>query len=206
MALEALHTADDRLSLIIAMAPKGLRTVDVGCDHGHVAAALGAVGSERELHRHSPRRDIPRVVADGLRGHTQVELAILTGMGPRLILGILDRGPAPIQAIVHSPQHSHALRVGLAERGWVVTAEGVAPENGRLAEVLLIEKGEPEGFSFELAFGRALLNHPLGLGHAQQLREDWGRLAADAPADTEAHQKAKQWLLWLDQHIDSFSG
>ena len=206
MSLETLYSASDRLSLIIQMAPKGLRTVDVGCDHGHVAAALGAVGSEREFHRLSPRKDIARVVANGLAGHSNVELAILTGMGPKLILGILDRGPEPQQAIVHTPQHSHALRLGLAERGWVVLAEGLAPENGRYAEVIHVERGAPEEFSFELGFGRSLMRHPLARAHAEQLRKDWSRLVNDAPEDTDAHRKAKAWLTWLDQHIPSFSG
>ena len=206
MSTTTLYSADDRLSLIIEMAPRGFRTVDVGCDHGHVAAALGAVGSEREWHRHSSRSDIPRVVANGLAGHSDVELAILTGMGPRLILGILDRGPSPLQAIVHTPQHSHALRAGLAERGWEVVAEGLAPENGRFAEVIHIQFGEPEEFSFELCFGRGLMGHPWAKAHAEQLRKDWSRLANDAPEHTNAHQQAKEWLAWLDQHIPTFSG
>ena len=206
MSSDRIHTAPDRLSLIIQMAPKGLRTVDVGCDHGHVAAAIGAIGSERELHRHSPRQDIPRVVADGLLGHANVELAIITGMGPRLILGILDRGPEPDQALVHTPQHSHALRTGLAERGWVVVADGLAPENGKFAEVIHVKKGDPEDFSFEVAFGRNLIGHPLAIEHARNLRNDWSRLANDAPQGTHAHTQAKAWLAWLDQHILPFSG
>jgi tRNA A22 N-methylase len=191
----------DRLSLIIQLAPKGLRCVDVGCDHGHVAAALGAIASEREGHRLPRREDVARVIADGLRGHKDVDLAILTGMGPRLILGILDRGPSPKEAIVHSPQHSHVLREGLAARGWRVYREGLAPENGRFAEVLHIRPGKSPYAGYVLAFGASLMRHPWAREHAAHLRESWRRLAQDAPEGTEAHSRASGWIEWLDTHM-----
>lgn len=197
---EAL-SAPNRLSLIAKMAPKGLRSVDIGCDHGHISAALNAVASEREPHRLPRRTDVPRVVADGLLGHKDVELAVLTGMGPKLILKIIDAGPLPREAIVHSPQHTHVLREGLAERGWRVHREGLAPENGRFAEVLHIRPGDAQGEGYLLAFGPSFFQHPWGWAHATRLREDWARLAGDAPPGTNAHQKATGWIMWLDKQL-----
>jgi tRNA A22 N-methylase len=196
-----LQSADTRLGLIVQMAPKGLRTVDVGCDHGHVAKALDAVGSEREFHRLPRRLDIHRVVANGLRGHRDVELAIITGMGPRLILQILERGPRPDQAIVHSPQHTHALRAGLAQAGWNVLSQGLAPENGRFAEVLHIIPGEVTAPTKEICFGVSLLEHPWGFEHARILRGDWLRLLQDAPEHTGAHATARSWVAWFDHQL-----
>ena len=63
--------------------------VDVGCDHGHVAAALGAVGTERRSNRLPRRHDIPLVVADGIAPFRHVDLAVIAGMGPEKIFGIL---------------------------------------------------------------------------------------------------------------------
>jgi tRNA A22 N-methylase len=197
---EAL-SAPNRMALIVQMAPKGKRCVDVGCDHGHVSAALSAVASEKEPHRLPRRTDVPRVVADGLLGHKNVELAILTGMGPKLILKILDAGPSPEEAIVHSPQHTHVLREGLAERGWRVHREGLAPENGRYAEVLHIRRGAPKGDGYLLAFGPSFMEHPWGWTHANRLREDWSRLQSDAPSGTNAHRKASGWIKWLDSQL-----
>ena len=203
--LEAL-SGKDRISLIIEMAPKGRRCVDVGADHGHVAAALGAVASEREPHRLPRRTDVARTVADGLRGHRDVELAILTGMGPRLILRILDEAPRPQELIAHSPQHSHVLRAGLAARGWRVHQEGLAPENGRLAEVLHLRPGESPHSGYVLEFGESLMRHPWGKQHAAQVQSGWSRLAADAPSETEAHQRALGWIDWLEKHMSLFPG
>lgn len=197
-ALADLLSAPNRLDLIQRMAPEGLRCVDVGCDHGHISRALNAVASERELHRLPRRTDVPRVVADGLKGHKNVELAILTGMGPQLILKILAAGPAPQQAIVHSPQHSHVLRVGLKRLGWKVHRQGLAPENGRYAEVMHIRPGASPYRDFDLGFGGALIEHPWAHAHARRLHADWSRLASDAPPHTAAHKKASSWMGWLD--------
>jgi len=197
----SLLSAANRLELICKIAPRGLRTVDVGCDHGHVSKTLSAVASEREPHRLPRRTDVPRVVANGLRGHKNVQLAILTGMGPQLILGILKAGPPPGEAIVHSPQHSHVLRMGLKQLGWRIHRQGLAPENGRFAEVMHIRPGKSPHDGYFLGFGADLLGHPWAAQHAQHLRENWTRLAADAPPHTQAHQKAKAWIQWLDKQF-----
>jgi len=145
-------------------------------------------------------------VADGLKGHRDVELAVLTGMGPRLILRILDEAPRPQELIAHSPQHSHVLREGLAARGWRVHQEGLAPENGRFAEVLHMRPGSTPHSGHLLQFGAALLRHPWAKAHAAHLMNDWTRLAADAPPHTEAHQRAVSWIEWLNKHMDLFPG
>jgi tRNA A22 N-methylase len=133
-----------------------------------------------------------------LKGHKNVELAILTGMGPNLILGILAAGPSPQQAIVHSPQHSQVLRAGLKRLGWKIHRQGLAPENGRYAEVMHIRPGPSPYSDFVLGFGGALIQHPWAQAHARRLHADWSRLASDAPAFTEAHKKAKNWMHWID--------
>ena len=192
-------TGTNRIALIVAMAPARTHVVDVGSDHGHVAAALGAIASEREPHRLPNRHDVPRVVANGLQGHRNVELAILTGMGPRLILSILDAAAPPEEIIVHSPQHAHVLRYGLAERGWRVHREGLAPENGKYAEVIHLKPGRETSSGYPLGFGPSLEQHPWAARHAGILSAGWKRLLEDAPEHTRSHKEAQGWIEWLSR-------
>ena len=190
-------SSSDRLSLIIEMAPRRERIVDVGTDHGHVAAALGAIASEREHHRLPARTDVTRVVADGLRGHKDVQLAVLTGMGPKLILAILDNASPPEEILVHAPQHTHVLRYGLAQRGWKVQREGLAPENGKYAEVIHLKPGTEKASGYTLGFGPTLESHPWAKEHATDLLNGWTRLLHDAPEGTRPHKEAQGWIEWL---------
>ncbi len=177
--------------------------VDVGCDHGYVAAALGAIGSERRSGRLPRRDDIRLVVADGLRPYRRVDLAIIAGMGPAKILEILRDGPRPAAAVLHTPQHPHALREGLAAAGWRIDDERLAPENGRFAEVLLVRPGEETARGYALRFGPRLIasSAPEVEAHARQLRGWWAGLAAQVPAGAPKRAEAEGWVAWLDALI-----
>jgi len=176
--------------------------VDVGTDHGHVASRLGAIGSEREFHRLPQRNDIPRVVADGLRGFRAVDVAIITGMGPRPILEILSAGPFPTHAVIHAPQGSHVLRSGLAAQGWMIEMERLAPENNAFAEVIRIRRGAETHSGHTLEFGPYIARDPLCRPHAEQRILAWKELARNAPAETEAHQRALAWVDWLQELLE----
>jgi len=195
----------DRRQAVLALARPYARgiVVDVGCDHGHVAAALGAIGSERRSNRLPRRHDVPLVVADGMAPFRRVDLAIIAGMGPEKILGILARGPRPAVAVVHSPQHAGSLRVGLAAAGWRIDAERLAPENDRYASVIRVLSGEETATGMELRFGPRLLEHgdPYLTEHAHQLRGWWASLAGSVPAGVPKRAEADAWLVWLDALI-----
>lgn len=130
--------------------------MDVGADHGHVAHAVGAVALEREPQRIG-RRDVPWVVGDGLSCFRNVDTAIIAGMGALTIAGILERGPAPKQAIVHAPDDPPTLRLRLQELGWQIVDERLAPEAKRFAEVLRIEPGTNPETGLTLELGPRLL-------------------------------------------------
>lgn len=170
--------------------------VDVGCDHGHVAAAIGAIGVERRRKRLPPRGDLPLVVADGLRPFRRVDLAVITGMGAETILGVLDAGPRPTVAVVHTPERAWALRLGLAARGYRVEAEGLAPEARGFAEVIRARLGEETATGLSLAFGPKLIHHPLVLDHVAHERARWAIRAARA--NPPEREEAEAWLNFFD--------
>jgi tRNA A22 N-methylase len=166
-----------RRELLIAMCPKGKNIVDVGADHGHVAAALGAIATERLPHR-SGRRDIPWVIADGLKPFRNVEVAIIAGMGARKIMAILDAGPRPQAVVLHAQDDPPLLRRYLASHGWRIEREGLAPEAGRYAEVMVAMPGIETTSGTRLALGPRLLegDDRYLLLHLNQLLGYWSNL------------------------------
>jgi tRNA A22 N-methylase len=157
--------------------------VDVGADHGHVAYALGAVATERALHRRG-RSDVRWVVADGLRPFRRVDLAVVGGMGADTIGRILAEGPRPAVVVVHAADDPPRLRRWLADHGWRIDAERLAREAGRFAEVIRAVPGAEHAEDLDLALGPRLLSgdDPLLAEHLAELRRYYDGLAASVPA------------------------
>jgi tRNA (adenine22-N1)-methyltransferase len=175
--------------------------VDVGADHGHVAHALGAIATEA-LPGRIGRRDVPWVVGDGLTPFRHVGVAIVAGMGWRTIGRILDAGPRPTRAVVvHAQDDPPALRVWLAEHGWRIDAEALAPEAGRFAEILRAVPGAETATGHTLAFGPVLLrsSDPFLREHLAELAGHYDRLAGaigpSHPSLAESMQ-GKAAFLW----------
>lgn len=155
--------------------PVGAVVVDVGADHGHVAAALGAFASER-LPGIPQRDDLAWVIADGLAPWRAVDVAIVAGMGARTIAGILARGPRPrVAAVLHAQDDPIQLRQWLATHGWRIDAEALAPEAGRYAEVVRAVPGVEPSTGERLALGPRLQadGHPLWPAHLRQILGHW---------------------------------
>ncbi len=186
-----------RLAQLARLVPDGGVIVDVGCDHGHLTAHLGAIGVEREPHR-VPRRPGRFLVADGLAPFARVDTAVIAGMGPATLLGILDRGPRPATLVAHCPGGMEVLRQGLADRGWRIEAEALAPEGERISEVLRAVCGEEPHRGHRLWFGPLVEDDPLVEALASQRRAWAEALAVRAPVGSEAHARARGWLAWLD--------
>ncbi|MBK9645636.1 MAG: tRNA (adenine(22)-N(1))-methyltransferase TrmK [Deltaproteobacteria bacterium] len=196
-------TGRPRRELIVRLAQEALAqlgpdpvVVDVGCDHGHVAAALGAIGVERRRQRLPRREDVTLVVADGLTPFRRVDLAVITGMGAETILSVLDAGPRPAVAVLHAPERAWALRQGLAARGYRIDAEGLAPEARGYAEVMRVSTGEETATGLGLAFGPKLLDDPLLLEHVAHERARWAIRAEHA--SSPEREAAEAWLRFFD--------
>lgn len=194
-----------RGELILRLARPHLQgvVVDVGADHGWVASSLArehapVVATERRSNR-LPRWPSLRVVADGLAPFRRVDLAIICGMGPHSILHCLASGPRPRVAVVHSPDRTDTLRVGLKEAGWRIDAEALAPENDRYAEVIRVVPGHEPTEGHALRFGPKLMTDPLLTAHAANVRAHWEHVARKAPVGSAGRRRAVGWLDWLDR-------
>lgn len=190
------------LELLMPHAQSGV-VVDVGCDHGQLTRAIAqrtsalVIGSERMPHR-LPRygAGLNLVVADGIAPLARVDACVIAGMGPHSILGILERGPQPTTAVVHSPDRCDTLRQGLKDLGWRIVEETLAPENDRLAEILRIERGPEPAQGHALWIGPRLLEqeHPLLPQLVQWHRTHWERVSKQAPPGSPGHTRAQGWL------------
>ncbi len=185
------------MALLVSLVPPGGTVVDVGCDHGHVAHALRAVGVERAPRR-LPARPGRYLVANGLAPFRAVDTAVIAGMGPATLLGIVDRGPQPRVLVAHCPDGMDRVRQGLADRGWRIDAEGLAREGDRISEVLRAVPGREPHTGHRLRFGPLLECDPLVEELAAHHLARWRQVAERAPAATEAHQRAVRWIKWFE--------
>ena len=168
-----------RRELLVALCPPAPIVVDVGADHGHVARALGAIATEKAPGRVG-RRDVPWVVADGLRPFRRVDVAIIAGMGAATIAGILERGPRPgVAAVLHAQDDPPGLRVWLAANGFRIDAERLVVEGAGFAEVIRAVPGTEVATGYALLFGPRLLegDDPLLGPHLRGERDRYRELA-----------------------------
>lgn len=166
------------------MVPAGRQVVDVGADHGHLAALLGAVATEKKPGI-PKNRDVPWVIMDGLRAFRAVDVAIIAGMGARTIAGILDAPPRPSMVIAHADDEPWTLRTWLAEHGWQIEAERLALQGDRFCELIRAVPGQEPARGVDLELGPCLLagDDPLLRPWAEDARQRWRHLAAVASSD-----------------------
>jgi tRNA A22 N-methylase len=197
-----------RRAVLVRLCPPADLVVDVGADHGHVAAALGAIAVERRPHR-AGRRDVPWVIADGLAPFRHVPVAVVAGMGAETIEGILARGPRPDVLVAHAPDDPPRLRRWLAAHGWRLDAEALAPEGRRFAEIVRAVPGDETATGLELDFGPRLLagDDPWLRPHLEHHHRYFAELAArTATAAPERSADAARRAAFLaDRLADRFS-
>lgn len=172
--------------MLASLVPPGRQVVDVGADHGHLAAHLGAIATEKKPG--IPKNcDVPWVITDGLRAFRAVDVAIIAGMGARTIAGILDAGPQPAMVIAHADDEPWTLRCWLADHGWHIEAERLALQSGRFCELIRAIPGQEQAQGVDLELGPCLLagDDPLLRPWAEDGHRRWRHLATVASADNE---------------------
>jgi len=194
-----------RRELLVRLASLGPQPrVDVGADHGQVAKALGCIATEIQVVRTS-RLSLPWVVADGVDCFRALGTVVIAGMGARTIGRILSRAPPIERAVLHAQDDPCALRVWLAENGWKITQEGLAPEAGRFAEVVVAVPGVETTTGLSLEYGPALLKSkdPLLVPHLRQLSQHLGRLAELSRPSPAAHARHAERLNFILERLES---
>lgn len=198
MSLSARHAA------IVALVPPGIvPVVDVGAHHGLVAEAVGAIATERLPHRRA-RTGVRWVVADGLRPFREVGTAVIAGMGARRIAGILAAGPRPQVAVLHAQDDPGWLRVWLAQNGWRLDAEALAPEARGFAQVIRAVPGHEPATGLALHLGPRLLEGDAPHRQAWLTHQAaWARdvIAAVSDADPAVRERMAARLAFVEEHL-----
>jgi tRNA (adenine22-N1)-methyltransferase len=156
------------------------------------------------LHRIG-RRDIPWVVCDGLAPFREVGVAIIAGMGARTIAAILEAGPRPGALLLHAQDDPPLLRAYLANNGWRITQEALAPEARRYAEVIVAVPGHESSTGLTLHYGPRLLGEgdPHLLAHLKQLLRHSEDIAeATKTTDSMAYQRERERVDFLEIQLD----
>lgn len=196
----------NRFAVLAGLVPRDAGPiVDVGADHGKVAALLGAIATERRPHRRSDA-DVRWVVADGLAPFRAVGVAVIAGMGWRTIASILG-GPTPVSAaVLHADDDPPSLRGWLASHGWRIDAEALCDPASRpragapLAEVVRAVPGIEASTGLELHYGPRLLasGDPRLPAHLARARRRWEEVARrTAGSAPDVHAEALRHVAFL---------
>lgn len=190
-----------RRELIISLVPNIRPIVEVGCNHGYIADALDAIGTEQRPYQlmNLPRR---KVVADGLSCFKKLGTVIIAGIGAYEIARILSEGPQIEYAVLHAPDRPGWLRVWCADNGFKIDKEALAPEAKRFAEVIGVVPGIETHKGFDLEFGPLLGNDPYIKAHIQE-RLLWWKNSYKKVAEHSATKASLsiKWIHFLEQRL-----
>lgn len=149
-----------RMIAIAQMLPKCDTVADIGCDHGKLACVLiernvcsrviavdispYSVEKTRTLAKEAGIADRVDVrLGDGFAvvKTDEAQAAVLAGLGGDLITRLI--GPArEIPLVLQPMQQGDLLRRFLRQNGYCVTQERMIEENGRIQELLRVERGK----------------------------------------------------------------
>ena len=214
-----------RLRAVADLVPAGAAIVDVGAGAGQLSLWLlgsgrvpaviavereGAVG--RELARRARPRGLSVRSGDGLRalrGSDRAETLVISGLGARSMLRVLDTGGERtrlLRRLVLQPQtEAGLLRSRLVKRGFAIVNERMALERGRFYTVIAAERrpatGPPAHPTLSeddlLQAGPCLVRSgsPVVRAYWIQVQQRTGRLV-DRAGPGRAHERTVgQWAL-----------
>jgi len=153
----------NRLQMLIDFVPKVKTVADIGCDHGYVAIALAKSGNvdkviAMDINKGPLKRAKKNIIASELENQVEtrlsngfeqlqvgeVNLAILAGMGGRLMRSILTKDldkTKKIEWLVLQPQSEIAeVRKLVATLGYVCIEEKALLEDNQFYFAMLLKK------------------------------------------------------------------
>lgn len=172
-----------RLQTVAEYIPEGSRLADIGSDHAYLPchvvkkgkvsyAIAGEVvegpfqSAKKQVEAEGLSNRIEVRKGDGLEviSNDEVDCITIAGMGGALIASILDAGVAKltnVKRLILQPNLSaKSIRLWLLEHGWQLMAEEILEEDGKIYEILVAEKGDPNKPYHNTNIAAALLMGP----------------------------------------------
>ena len=207
-----------RLEAVASFVPTGAVVADIGSDHAylpcylvHKGIASRAVAGEvvqgpfdsavRQVRTEGLSDKITVRLADGLAAVQEadgVTAVTIAGMGGPLIVSILEKHPEALKTVTRlilQPNiHAKAIREWAVQHGWALQDEVILEEDGKVYEVLVLQRGAMDLTEAQTLLGPKLMNTKSAVFVEKWSREvaNWQRVQqAIASAEPTEENKAK---------------
>ena len=201
----------ERLAKVASFVPTGAVVADIGSDHAylpcylvHNGIASRAIAGEvvqgpyesavRQVRSEGLTNNITVRLADGLAAVTEedrVDTITICGMGGPLIVSILMKNPESLKhatrLILQPNIHAKVIREWALENGWAVQDEEIIKEDGKIYEIIVLQRG-----TMQLTEAEILLGSKLIAAKNDVFKEKWSREVANWQRILTAIETAEQ--------------
>lgn len=216
-----------RLATVASYVEAGAVVADIGSDHAYLPCFLvhngivqKAIAGEvvkgpydsavKNVRREGLASSVTVRLANGLlaiEASDAVDTVTIAGMGGPLIATILESGKDRlygVKRIIAQPNiYAKAIREWAVENEWTIIAENILKEDGKIYEIIVLERGRATYNDIELLFGPFLLQDksPVFLEKWQKESAEWQRVlkSLEQAEQTAAIEARKHELV---MHID----
>jgi tRNA (adenine22-N1)-methyltransferase len=188
----------NRLAAVASFVEKGATIADIGSDHAYLPCFLvstsqvkRAIAGEvakgpfdsavRNVRREGLQEAVTVRLANGLfaiEEQDEVDTVTIAGMGGPLITSILEDGKKHLQGvnrIIAQPNiYAKVIREWAVSNGWKIIDEHILKEDGKIYEIIVLEKGIAHYDELELTVGPFLI-----AGKSDVFLEKWERESAE---------------------------
>ncbi len=222
-----------RLETVASFVPTGAIVADIGSDHAylpcylvHKGIAARAVAGEvvkgpyesavKQVRTEGLTDKITVRMADGLAAveeADEITAVTIAGMGGPLIVSILEKHPQALKTVTRlilQPNiHAKAIREWAMANGWAIQDEVILEEDGKIYEVLVLQRGEMKLNEAQTLLGPKLMETKVPVFIDKWSREiaNWQRVqqaiseAEKTPENQEKYEQLTHYIKMVQEAI-----
>ncbi|MER2121165.1 MAG: tRNA (adenine(22)-N(1))-methyltransferase TrmK [Solibacillus sp.] len=222
-----------RLETVASFVPTGAIVADIGSDHAylpcylvHKGIAARAVAGEvvkgpyesavKQVRTEGLTDKITVRMADGLAAveeADEITAVTIAGMGGPLIVSILEKHPEALKTVTRlilQPNiHAKAIREWAIANGWAIQDEVILEEDGKIYEVLVLQRGEMKLNEAQTLLGPKLMETKVPVFIEKWSREiaNWQRVqqaiseAEKTPENQEKYEQLTHYIKMVQEAI-----